>query len=106
MKIKLSQSEICLSRRQTLSLADGTGVRVTADAGTLWVTQDNDRRDIVLHAGESVWFAQAGKVIVQALAPARLTLVRQPRAQRGGAGWLKSLAAGFARLRLPQLASA
>ena len=106
MKIKLSQSEICLSQRQTLSLADGTGVRVTADAGSVWVTQENDLRDIVLSAGESVTFKQAGKVIVQALAPARVTLVRKRRAQRGASGWLRGVTAAFARLRLPQLASA
>ena len=54
MKIQLSQSEIGLQRRQTFSLADGAGVRIAAREGTVWVTQDHDLRDVILHPGEAI----------------------------------------------------
>jgi hypothetical protein len=54
MNIRLSQAEFCLSKRLTLSIFDGAGVRVDARAGVVWFTRDNDRRDGVLQAGESI----------------------------------------------------
>ena len=46
MNVKISQLEFCLSKRQTLSVADGAGVRIEAQAGTVWVTQDHDLRGV------------------------------------------------------------
>ena len=76
MKIQLSQSEIGLTKRQTLSLRDGAGVRIEARCGVVWVTQDHDVRDIVLRAGESFTLDAPGQAIVQALEPARLRLTQ------------------------------
>ena len=53
MKIQLSQSEVELERRQVMCLAEAAGVRIVARGGALWVTQDHDRRDVVLQAGDS-----------------------------------------------------
>jgi hypothetical protein len=107
MKIKLSPSVVCLPKRQTLTLANGAGVRVVARSGVVWVTQDHDARDTVLNAGESVAFETPGPVIVQALVPA-LVAVSRVRRHRAPAvrGWWQALLAGVRRLRLPQLASA
>jgi len=78
VNIKLSQNKFCLSRRQTLTLRDRAGVRIDARAGTLWVTQDDDRRDVVLRFGESFTLYARGQAIVQAIAPSRVLLWQPP----------------------------
>ena len=106
MKIQLSQSEIGLQRRQTLSLADGAGVRIAAREGTVWVTQDHDLRDVILAPGEAIVFDRPGRVIVQALGPARVTLAQACRRRRAKP-LLHRAASALAflrRVRPPQLA--
>ena len=99
MKIQLSQSEICLGKRQTLSLIDGAGVRIDARAGAVWVTQDHDRRDIVLGPGESFTLDAPGRAIVQAFEPSRFRLTQAgavaPRVT--GLSWAERLRDLFAR---------
>jgi len=46
----------------------GRGIAVFE--GRVWVTQDNDLRDFVLEAGESLAFDRRGRVVVQALSDA------------------------------------
>lgn len=50
------------------------GVIVTCVEGTLWITRDGDRKDIVLAAGESFENTRPGRVLVQALAASRVHL--------------------------------
>lgn len=104
MKIRLSHSEVELARRQVMSLKDAAGVRIVARAGSLWVTQDHDRRDIVLGEGESFDVVGPARVVVQALSPARIGLLppvtaRAPRSGdfallRGGSGRVSAALAG------------
>ena len=75
MKIRLSHSEVELARRQVMSLADAAGARIVAREGTLWVTQDHDRRDVVLSPGESFDVIGSARVVVQALTAARVRLL-------------------------------
>lgn len=106
MKIQLSQSEIGLQRRQTLSLADGAGVRIASRDGIVWVTQDLDLRDVILHPGEAIVFDRPGRVIVQALGPARVALSQACRQRRAKPlrHWVASALAFLRRVRPPQLA--
>lgn len=78
MRIRLSDSELALARRQVICLADAAGVRIVARSGSFWVTQDGDRRDVVLEAGDSVVVAGTARVVVQALSAARVGLVAPP----------------------------
>lgn len=86
MKIRLSHSEVELAQRQVMSLADAAGVRIVARGGLLWVTQDRDRRDVVLAAGESFVVDGAERVVVQALTAARVGLIAPPAEARAAAG--------------------
>jgi hypothetical protein len=107
MKVQLSATELSLQRRQTLSLADPVGVHIAVRRGSLWVTQDHDRRDIVLRTGESITFKVAAPVIVQALDAACIDLSQAPvaaRSPRAAQGWLRELGAAFARLQARQAA--
>jgi hypothetical protein len=105
MKVQFSATELSLPQRQTLSLADPTGVRITARRGSLWVTQDHDLRDIVLRAGDSITFDTPAPVIVQALDAACIGLSQvaaSPRMPQAAPRWLRDLGAAFARLHLRQ----
>lgn len=63
-----------LARGAILRIPEPAGARIDCLAGSLWVTQDNDPRDIMLEAGESCELSGRARVLVQALEPARLRL--------------------------------
>lgn len=47
--------------------SDATSTQIRCDSGTLWITQDNDTRDIVLRAGEQFQPDRKGTVLIYAL---------------------------------------
>lgn len=47
--------------------------------GTVWVTQEQDLEDYILHEGESFITTVPGRVIVQALEEATISINKQPR---------------------------
>ncbi len=67
-----------LSKRDVLALAGHPGTRIESCRGRLWVTQDGDRRDIVLADGQSHLLDREGPVLVQALDSA-VVVVRQAK---------------------------
>ena len=97
MKIRLSHSEVELARRQVMSLGDAAGVRIFARTGTLWVTQDHDRRDFVLAQGDSFDVVGRARVVVQALSPARVGLLPPVAARAGRPGAFGLLSGGGGR---------
>ena len=95
MKIEFSSSGVLMAKDQTLKLPTAAGVRIASQRGTVWITQDGDRRDIVLSAGESVVLERTTSTIVQAIEPALITMADPVKASR------RAPAAGlFAQLRL------
>jgi Protein of unknown function (DUF2917) len=81
MEINVQPDSIQLAQRQTLSVRDGEGYRIVCNAGTVWITQERDARDIVLQAGQSLVFDRAGLALVAALQPAAIRIERL-RAER------------------------
>lgn len=64
-----------------LRIHDGQGKAIAVFSGLVWITQDNDTRDVILGDGESFTFDRPGLAIVQALRPSKLlTFERGPRA--------------------------
>ena len=51
------------------------GRRVECLSGVLWVTQDGDRRDVVLEPGESFDFDREGDALLSAFADSRYLLL-------------------------------
>jgi hypothetical protein len=51
MKIELKTGAVKLSPHQTLRLRDAVGSTVCAVEGAVWITEENQKRDIVLEAG-------------------------------------------------------
>jgi hypothetical protein len=65
---------IFLQYRAVLRITDGAGLLVAAHAGTLWITEEGDRRDIVVTNGRSQRIESDRLVIVNALVPTSVTI--------------------------------
>ncbi len=65
--------ELELAKRGLYRLPD-EAEQVTVRSGTVWVTQGNDPRDIILEPGQSFIPDGHGQVVLYALAPASITV--------------------------------
>ncbi len=66
MNASISTARIILARGELLKLQGVRGARIFSHRGTVWITQDGDRRDVVLTDGESFGIDRDTPVIVQA----------------------------------------
>ena len=83
--------EICvqrLARGQSLKVHDAAGCTVMCCAGTVWITQENDARDIFLTTGQRFTFDRPG-----------LALIRAEEGMRNE--WMDDI--GFAVISLPAI---
>ena len=74
MKLELASAALKLSRGQTLKIKDAVGSTICAREGTVWITEENSRKDVVLEPGYCFRVAHPGLTIVQAFADASLSL--------------------------------
>ena len=74
MKLEIESGALRLARGQTLKLQDGVGSTIRADEGTVWITEENSRQDVVLEPGHCYRLDKPGLTIVQAFADASLSL--------------------------------
>jgi hypothetical protein len=82
MRTDLRSSILWLGHDQLLELRHARGRGVTTVIGQVWVTQENDLRDIVLGPGTSQRIESDGLVLVQALDGAAYVLVEDGVAVR------------------------
>ena len=61
-------SSVRLKAGELLDINDGEGLTIECLEGAVWITQSNDPRDIVLHAGESFVLDKPGLALVCATA--------------------------------------
>jgi Protein of unknown function (DUF2917) len=66
MDIHLNHGGVCLARNQSFAISNGKGYRVVCHSGSVWITQDNDPRDVILARGESFTLDREGHALVQA----------------------------------------
>jgi hypothetical protein len=59
--------DIRLAPRALFDLPDASGAEIRCLSGTVWITVDGDRRDVVLEAGESFSTGQHGRALVYAI---------------------------------------
>ena len=98
MRLLLGQSKLALERDQLVALRGAKGVRVACLTGALWLTQEQDRADVILEAGQSVVVDQSGLTLIMALGSATLR-VCEPRGTglwRSVLDWLRPAAGGTA----------
>lgn len=70
MKIELNAGALQLSRGQTLKLRDSVGATLCALKGTVWITEEDSRKDVVLENGACFRINKPGLTLVQAFADA------------------------------------
>lgn len=51
---------------RSVDVQPGRPVELSVLAGEVWVTQENDRVDHIVRAGEQLAFAPAGRIVIQA----------------------------------------
>jgi hypothetical protein len=69
MMIDPHRFQISLSKRSIFTLPDAAGVGIECRSGSVWVTLDDDPRDIVLSAGERFEGGEHRRALVSALEP-------------------------------------
>ena len=74
MNIELASGAVRLARGQTLKVHDGAGSTICASEGTVWITEENSRKDVVLEPGHCFKLQSQGLTIVQAFADASVSL--------------------------------
>jgi len=65
----LDRAEFDLAARTLVDIPDISGTQVICRRGSLWITLDNDPRDIVLEAGESFFSTEHRRALVYAFQP-------------------------------------
>ena len=65
---------IRIGRGDLVLIRDGSGAVVSIDRGVAWVTQERDRRDVLLEVGDAFRLDRAGVAVVSAAVPAELTV--------------------------------
>ena len=55
-----------LGRGQTLKVRDGAGSTICAREGTVWITEENSRSDVLLRPGQCFKLEKRGIAVLQA----------------------------------------
>jgi hypothetical protein len=71
MNQDLIHGTLILGKGKVRHLHAQTGRRVEVLSGSLWITIDGDRRDIVLRGGEAFDFDRSGDALLSAFADSR-----------------------------------
>jgi len=74
MKIELESGLLRLERGQTLRVVNGAGSTICAHTGSVWITEENRPKDVVLSPGGCYQLREVGVAIVEALGQASVTL--------------------------------
>jgi hypothetical protein len=74
MKPVLDIKPVRLPARSVHCIDGGKGLQVTAVSGTVWVTQADDPRDVILMRGRSFILDRKGRAVVYALKDAAIVV--------------------------------
>jgi len=74
VKLEIASAALRLARGQTLKMQDAVGSMICAREGTVWITEENSRKDVVLTPGACFRVGRPGLTIVQAFADASISL--------------------------------
>ena len=74
MRIELKTGALQMKRGQTLKVLDGAGSTVTATRAAVWITEQNQPRDIVVEPGGSYRLSARGVAVIEALGEASVSL--------------------------------
>jgi hypothetical protein len=75
MRIEMEAGALRLAGGQTLRVTDALGSTIRCAAGSVWITEENVPRDVVLEAGASYRLRRKGLALVHAFGDATVALV-------------------------------
>jgi len=81
-----SPLDLTLAHQAMFSVSDAAGVQITCHEGSLWVTLDDDPRDVVVDAGGSFLTTEHRRALIYAMEPSSLSLVVAPSVAARPAG--------------------
>ena len=64
-----------IAKNKILEIKHALGITIACLAGSIWVTLDNDMRDMILHAGHSFTVESNQRILIQALDTARINFI-------------------------------
>jgi Protein of unknown function (DUF2917) len=67
---------IDLQRGRFLRVMDGAGSTLIAHSGSVWVTEEDGERDVVLRPGQSLRLRRPGLALVEAFSDAAISVER------------------------------
>jgi hypothetical protein len=62
-----------LERGAIVEMRDAAGTTVTAQAGVVWITEEDSRRDVLLRPGQSFRLVRSGLALIEACSDASIT---------------------------------
>ena len=74
MDMIIESPVLALQPGQVVTLDDAQGVRIRATGGSVWVTYEDNLKDLVIGPGETLVIARNGRTVVQALQPAQVAV--------------------------------
>ena len=77
-----------LPGRSTLQLDDAEGTVIAVESGCLWITMENDPRDIVLVPGMRFEIDRSGRTIIAAEEDSRFGLLAPADCPEGVRAWM------------------
>ena len=102
MNILMDGSAVLLQPGQWLALRDAAGAVAEVKRGSVWITLENDRRDVFLRRGERWTIDRDGLTLVQA-EEATTVMLCEPRRPRGAASFVDRIVGAWQRLAPPRL---
>jgi hypothetical protein len=74
MVLSMKAPLLDLGEGDVVTLVDAQGTRIAPRCGSVWVTQEGDRKDHIVGPGETLVVARAGRTVVQALRRSRVAI--------------------------------
>ena len=75
-----SPFDLTLAHKAMFSVSDACSVQITCHTGSLWVTLDDDPRDIVLNPGDSFLTTEHRRALIYAMEESSLRVGMAPAA--------------------------
>jgi hypothetical protein len=76
MNLELERADLVLRFREVIRFEDAVGTRLRVVRGSVWITQNGDRKDHYLPAARTMSLDRPGLALVQAVEPAELVVWR------------------------------
>jgi hypothetical protein len=74
MYLQIKAPVIALKTGEVVTLDEAAGKQILSRLGTVWVTEEDDRRDHIVGPGEARTVAHGGRTVIQALQPAWISI--------------------------------